>query len=577
MTKARNIADLLDANGDVKSASLDNVPASDNASALTTGTLPNARLPDNISDGGTAGTKVSVGSTGQRGSTVGQVRYNSDTNRFEAKNSSGITEIFATPTVSSVDDVEVDSGAGGNQTFVIAGGNFSTGDVTTFIGNDGTIITASSTTVNSGTQITAVIPKSSFVNSKEPYDIKITNSTNQFGTLSNVINVDNPVTWTTSAGNLGTVNHDVTGTHFTLSASDPDGDTITFSEVGSNLSASGISLNTSTGVLSGDPTDQSVGGSTTYSFTVRATANGKTADRDFNIIVQNPPIYLQATGGAISYSGDYKIHTFKNDASGDTADTNKAFTWNVTSLGTNSTYGNKVWYLMVAGGGSGGSGGGGAGGLLTNGATSTYDKVVTVQNYALVVGGGGGFGDNSDGQGGDSTLFGLTAIGGGKADQNGGSLGNGGSGGGGKGDSNVTAGSGTSGQGNNGGNGYDPHPEAGGGGGGASGAGASGSGSGGGNGGNGLANSITGSSVTYAGGGGGRGFYSTNGGEGGTGGGGDAGGGYPSSYAYGSLRAENYLGAGGAGSWTSQGASSSQYADGSYGGSGIVIINYKYQ
>ena len=46
MTKARNLSDLLDANGDVKSASLDNVPASDNASALTSGTLPIARLAD---------------------------------------------------------------------------------------------------------------------------------------------------------------------------------------------------------------------------------------------------------------------------------------------------------------------------------------------------------------------------------------------------------------------------------------------------------------------------------------------------------------------------------------------------
>ena len=46
MGKARNIADLLDANGDVKSASLDNVPASNNASALTTGTLPIARIAD---------------------------------------------------------------------------------------------------------------------------------------------------------------------------------------------------------------------------------------------------------------------------------------------------------------------------------------------------------------------------------------------------------------------------------------------------------------------------------------------------------------------------------------------------
>lgn len=46
MGKARNLADLLDDNGDVKSASLDNVPASNNASALTTGTLPIARIAD---------------------------------------------------------------------------------------------------------------------------------------------------------------------------------------------------------------------------------------------------------------------------------------------------------------------------------------------------------------------------------------------------------------------------------------------------------------------------------------------------------------------------------------------------
>lgn len=44
MTKTRNISDLLDANGDVKSSALDNDPASNDASALTTGTLPSARL-----------------------------------------------------------------------------------------------------------------------------------------------------------------------------------------------------------------------------------------------------------------------------------------------------------------------------------------------------------------------------------------------------------------------------------------------------------------------------------------------------------------------------------------------------
>ena len=46
MGAARQLADLLDSNGDVKSASLDNVPASNNASALTTGTLPIARIAD---------------------------------------------------------------------------------------------------------------------------------------------------------------------------------------------------------------------------------------------------------------------------------------------------------------------------------------------------------------------------------------------------------------------------------------------------------------------------------------------------------------------------------------------------
>jgi len=46
MSRARNLADLLDSNGDVVSAALDNVPPSNDASALTTGTLPIARIAD---------------------------------------------------------------------------------------------------------------------------------------------------------------------------------------------------------------------------------------------------------------------------------------------------------------------------------------------------------------------------------------------------------------------------------------------------------------------------------------------------------------------------------------------------
>jgi hypothetical protein len=45
MSKARQLADLLDASGDVSVGALDNVPPSNDASALTTGTLPVDRVP----------------------------------------------------------------------------------------------------------------------------------------------------------------------------------------------------------------------------------------------------------------------------------------------------------------------------------------------------------------------------------------------------------------------------------------------------------------------------------------------------------------------------------------------------
>ena len=60
MTRARDIADLVDANGDIVAGALDNVPASDNASALTTGTLNIAR----IADGSITGAKLASGAGG---------------------------------------------------------------------------------------------------------------------------------------------------------------------------------------------------------------------------------------------------------------------------------------------------------------------------------------------------------------------------------------------------------------------------------------------------------------------------------------------------------------------------------
>ena len=269
MTKARNIANLLStANNKIAGTNLD-------------------VSFENISDTGNEGTKVASGTTAQRGSTTGQWRYNSTTGFFEGRNASGsFPTLEPTPIISSVDDTEVDSAGGGNQTIVISGQNFKTGDVASFVGTSASF-NATTTTIDSATQITAVAPKSSFLNAQEPYKVKVTSSSGLAGvSATGLINVDNAPTWTTNAGSLGSIKEDATGNHFTVSASDAEGDTISYSLQSGSLA--GLSLNSSTGVISGDPTD--VTSDTTNSFTIRATANGKTADRAFTYITTDNPL-----------------------------------------------------------------------------------------------------------------------------------------------------------------------------------------------------------------------------------------------------------------------------------------------
>ena len=240
---------------------------------------------ENIVDTGTEGTKVASGTTAQRGSTTGQIRFNSTTGLAEYYDGPQFKPIDSPPTISSIDVTEVDSQAGGNQTVVITGGNFASGATVTFVGNSGTDFNASTVTVDSVSQITAVAPKSSFLNAQEPYGVKVENISGLSATLASQINVDSSPSWQTASGTIATIDDNDTGTHATVSATDPDGDTVSYSETTSVLSGAGFSLNSSTGAISGDPTD--VSASTTNTFTLRATANSKTADRQFSIIV-NP-------------------------------------------------------------------------------------------------------------------------------------------------------------------------------------------------------------------------------------------------------------------------------------------------
>jgi len=315
---------------------------------------------------------------------------------------------------------------------------------------------------------------------------------------------------------------------------------------------------------------------------------------------------ITATGGTITTSGNFKIHTFTGPG-----------TFQVTAL-ANCSSDDSLDYLVVAGGGSGAtqhSGGGGAGGFRTSFCAPATPITATVASFPITVGAGGaqpgtGSGPSVPTNPGSTSTFSTisSAGGGGGGRYPDGTGAAGGSGGGGASDS-GSGGAGNSpstpvSQGNNGGNGATHNTSGGGGGGGGGGAavganavaGASG---GAGNGGAGAQNNICGNNYYWAGGGGGAVIDSQssnaaagNGGIGGGGGGankrnsaggagggsainsGTAGGTQPSPTPGGPAAG----GAGGANSGGGGGAGGSDTGDpGGAGGSGIVVIRYKFQ
>ena len=263
----------------------------------------------NITDTGTEGTKVASGTSAQRGSTAGQWRFNTSTGFFEGVITGGaIASLEPTPTVTSVDVTEINPLSGGTQTFVITGTNFSSGGTITFIGSNGTEVNANSTTYNNATQVTAVEDKATFTNALEPWKIKFTSASGKVGTsATGLIYSDQDPSWTTSAGNVGNIlENTAISPVIQLSATDPDGDSVTYSETTSALGGAGFALSSS-GAITG--TAQAVSGDTTTNFTVRASANGKTADRNFNIITKN------FNTNVMLYDGT-NLSSYGNDPSG---------------------------------------------------------------------------------------------------------------------------------------------------------------------------------------------------------------------------------------------------------------------
>ena len=484
------------------------------------------------------------------------------------------TNLLNFPTVSSVSPTSVTSGDGtGNYTFTITGTGF-TGASANLINNSGTTVDFDTVTVDSATQITGVIAKSSLANSGEPYDVKVSAQNGLNSVLENQINIDASPTFNTASGSLGTVLNGLLGsTTLTVEAFDPESAGNVTYEIQSGSLPAGATATTvhENGVskyqISGF---SAVGSNTTSNFTLRAVdAASNTSSRAFSITVNAPVSESFTTSGTFSVP------------SGVTA----------------------VDVLVVGGGAGGGfhyggasnhftsGGGGGAGGLIF---FPAY-PVTPGGTISVTVGCGGLSNGPANGvvNGQDSVFDTLTAKGGGA----GGTAGactpsplkrnnNGGSGGGGNRDAGGGAAatqptqpgnSGAYGFGNAGG---DPAgtETVGGGGGGAGGVGATSSAGNPAAGGVGKSYTIADGTtpVYYAGGGGGGGSGQTghpgNGGSGGQGGGGSGSSRETNSAVAGSPGQANKGGGGGGNGGTIN--SGGSISPSSTGGKGIVIVRY---
>jgi hypothetical protein len=373
--------------------------------------------------------------------------------------------------------------------------------------------------------------------------------------------------FTAVSGNGYFINTTSAAITMTLPASPSAGDIVSFKDYAGTFATNNLTIGRNSSNLDGNAGDKAIDTNhTSMSLVyVDATQGWKSVEEGTGFIGE---AFIVASGGTVTTCGDYKIHTFTGPGC-----------FSVSSLASTPTN-NAVDYLVVAGGGGTqgyASGGGGGGGLRFSDCTWTAPSpvapragtgiTVTATSFPITVGGGGGAGA----QGSTSTFSTISSAGGGKSD--GGTpaptfvpVSSGGSGGGGK--SGATAGNGntppvTPPQGNNGGNGYTaPNGnDQGGGGGGAGAAGTAGGSNNPGEGGDGLLVAINGSCTTYAGGGGAGGTNGPNA-AGGAGGGGTG---------------KSGPGARTPGTDNTGGGAGGGQDNSATGGSGIVILRYKFQ
>ena len=176
------------------------------------------------------------------------------------------------PTISSISPTVIEN----TQTSItITGTNFVNGINVEAIATNGAIIQADTVTFNSATSVSAAFT----ITTDATYFLRLENPDgNAVRSSTALLTVSDAPAWTTAAGSLGS-NAAGSSVSYTVAATGAT----SFSKTTGTFPG-GVSLNTSTGVISG--TESGATAETTYSFTIRATdAEGQTADRAFSITI----------------------------------------------------------------------------------------------------------------------------------------------------------------------------------------------------------------------------------------------------------------------------------------------------
>lgn len=230
-------------------------------------------------------------STGRPSSpALGQPYFNGEVGRLELYTSGGWQNITQeTPSVVSITGVARQSTT---STITINGTNYASGANAFVVGTDGVEVPANSVTLVSAVQMTAVLPALSVA--YEPYDVKVINPSNLYGILYEALNVDATPVWTTGSGSLGTyieqsaMSIQVSATDVSEASSSP----LIYS-ISSGALPTGLSISSSTGVISGTPAN--ISSTTTYNFTVNAYDGQDNVTRNFSItITDRAPIWVTA-------------------------------------------------------------------------------------------------------------------------------------------------------------------------------------------------------------------------------------------------------------------------------------------